>query len=43
MARKAQADLVTKLRTDAKIEKFYKVEAPAAAAAPAAPAAPEKK
>jgi peptidyl-prolyl cis-trans isomerase C len=34
---KAQADLVTKLRADAKIEKFYKVEAPAA------PAEPEKK
>jgi peptidyl-prolyl cis-trans isomerase C len=34
---KAQAEMVTKLRADAKIEKFYKVEAPAA------PAEPEKK
>ena len=40
VARKAQAELVTKLRADAKIEKFYKTEEPAA---PAAPAAPEKK
>ncbi len=37
VVRKAQAELVTKLRADAKIEKFYKVEAPAA------PTAPEKK
>src|ERR1019366_7895830 len=34
---KAQAEMVPKLRADAKIEKFYKVEAPAA------PAEPEKK
>ena len=37
VARKAQAELVTKLRADAKIEKMYKTEPPAA------PAAPEKK
>jgi peptidyl-prolyl cis-trans isomerase C len=36
VTRKAQADLVTKLRADAKIEKMYKTEAPAAPA-------PEKK
>lgn len=35
VVRKAQADLVTKLRADAKIEKFYKTETPAAAADPA--------
>ncbi len=40
VVRKAQADMVTKLREDAKIEKIYTPEAPAA---PAAPAAPEKK
>ncbi len=40
VTRKAQAEMVTKLRAEAKIEKFYKVEAPAA---PAAPAEPEKK
>ena len=38
--RKAQADLVTKLRADAKIEKNYTVAPPAA---PAAPAEPPKK
>jgi len=42
VARKAQAELVTKLRADAKIVKNYTVEAPKADA-PAAPAAPEKK
>jgi peptidyl-prolyl cis-trans isomerase C len=41
VTRKAQADLVTKLRADAKIEKKYTVAPPAAPAAPAAPA--EKK
>ena len=40
VTRKAQAEMVTKLRAEAKIEKFYKVETPAA---PAAPAEPEKK
>jgi peptidyl-prolyl cis-trans isomerase C len=40
VVRKAQAEMVQKLRAEAKIEKFYKVEAPAE---PAAPAAPEKK
>src|SRR5450755_2313475 len=40
VVRKAQAEIVQKLRADAKIEKFYKVEAPAE---PAAPTAPEKK
>jgi peptidyl-prolyl cis-trans isomerase C len=40
VTRKAQAEMVTKLRAEAKIEKFYKTEAPAD---PAAPAAPEKK
>ncbi len=40
VVRKAQADLITKLRTEAKIEKFYKVEEPKADA-PATPA--EKK
>src|SRR5471030_2755644 len=40
VVRKAQAEMVTKLRAEAKIEKFYKVEAPAE---PAAPTAPEKK
>lgn len=39
VVRKAQAELITKLRGEAKIEKFYKVEEPAAPAAPA----PEKK
>jgi peptidyl-prolyl cis-trans isomerase C len=44
VTRRAQAELVQKLRADAKIEKFYKVEPPAAPAAPpAAPAEPEKK
>ncbi len=49
LARKAQAELVTKLRTEAKIEKMYKTEAPAkpadAAKPPdtAKPAEPEKK
>jgi peptidyl-prolyl cis-trans isomerase C len=38
VVRKAQAEMVNKLRTDAKIEKFYKTEAPAAPAAPAEPA-----
>ncbi len=42
VARKAQADLVTKLRAEAKIEKMYKIEEPKADA-PAAPAEPEKK
>jgi peptidyl-prolyl cis-trans isomerase C len=43
-ARKAQAELVTKLRADAKIVKNYTVEAPKADApgAPAAPAAPKQ-
>jgi peptidyl-prolyl cis-trans isomerase C len=40
VTRKAQAEMVQKLRAEAKIEKFYKVEAPAE---PAAPTAPEKK
>ena len=44
VARKAQADLITKLRAEAKIEKNYKVEEPKADApkadAPAAPATP---
>ena len=40
VTRKAQAELVTKLRAEAKIEKMYTVAPPAA---PAAPAAPEKK
>ena len=43
VTRKAQAELVTKLRAEAKIEKFYKTEPPAAPATPAAPPAPEKK
>ncbi len=46
VTRKAQAELVTKLRAEAKVEKFYKTEEPKKdepAAAPAAPAAPEKK
>jgi peptidyl-prolyl cis-trans isomerase C len=38
VARRAQAELVQKLRAGAKIEKFYKVEAPAAPVAPAEPA-----
>jgi len=37
VVRKAQAEMVTKLRAEAKIEKFYKVEAPADPAAPAPP------
>jgi len=40
VARKAQAELVTKLRAEAKIEKMYKAEAPTE---PAKPAEPEKK
>jgi peptidyl-prolyl cis-trans isomerase C len=40
VTRKAQAEMVTKLRAEAKIEKFYKVEAPAD---PAKPAEPDKK
>ena len=40
VTRKAQAELVTKLRADAKIEKMYKTEAPTE---PAKPAEPEKK
>jgi peptidyl-prolyl cis-trans isomerase C len=48
VTRKAQADLVTSLRANAKIEKMYKTDTPAApgapGAAPAAPApAPDKK
>ena len=49
LSRKAQAELVTKLRTEAKIEKMYKTEEPAKpadAAKPAdtaKPAEPEKK
>src|SRR5476649_1989751 len=39
VTRKAQAEMVQKLRAEAKIEKFYKTDAPAD---PAAPAAPEK-
>jgi peptidyl-prolyl cis-trans isomerase C len=45
VVRKAQAELVTKLRAEAKIEKPQapKAEAPTAApAAPASPAAPKK-
>ncbi|HEY5278356.1 MAG TPA: peptidylprolyl isomerase [Pseudolabrys sp.] len=42
VTRKAQADLVTKLRAEAKIEKMYTVATPAAPAAPAAPAEPKK-
>ena len=42
VVRKAQAEMVQKLRADARIEKFYKVEAPADPAA-AAPPAPDKK
>jgi len=37
VTRKAQADLVTKLRDSAKVEKFYQSEAPAAPGAPGAP------
>jgi peptidyl-prolyl cis-trans isomerase C len=37
VSRKAQAELVTKLRADAKIEKFYKVEGAADDAKPDAP------
>jgi peptidyl-prolyl cis-trans isomerase C len=40
LTRKAQAELITKLRAEAKIEKMYKTEPPAP---PTAPAAPEKK
>jgi peptidyl-prolyl cis-trans isomerase C len=47
VTRKAQADLVQKLRAEAKIEKLYTVAPPAPPAAPsappAAPAEPEKK
>ncbi|MGZ8999242.1 MAG: peptidylprolyl isomerase [Allosphingosinicella sp.] len=43
VARKAQAELVTKLRAEAKIEKTYKTETPAAPVKPAEPAEPEKK
>jgi peptidyl-prolyl cis-trans isomerase C len=49
VTRKAQADLVTSLRANAKIEKMYKTDtppapgAPGAPAAPAAPATPDKK
>jgi peptidyl-prolyl cis-trans isomerase C len=42
VTRKAQADLVTKLRAEAKIEKMYTVATPAAPAAPAASAEPKK-
>ena len=38
VTRKAQAELVTKLRAEAKVEKFYKTEPPAPPAAPAEPA-----
>jgi peptidyl-prolyl cis-trans isomerase C len=38
VVRKAQAEMVTKLRTDAKVEKFYKTETPADPAKPAEPA-----
>jgi peptidyl-prolyl cis-trans isomerase C len=37
VTRKAQAELVTKLRESAKVEKFYKSEEPAAPGAPGAP------
>jgi peptidyl-prolyl cis-trans isomerase C len=37
VTRKAQADLVTKLRETAKVEKFYKSDEPAAPAPPGAP------
>ena len=37
VTRKAQADLVAKLRESAKVEKFYKSDEPAAPAAPGAP------
>ena len=40
---KARALVVTKLRAEAKIEKFYKTETPAAPADPAKPAEPAKK
>lgn len=43
VVRKAQADLVTKLRADAKIEKFYKTEDATKPDAPAAPAEAPKK
>src|SRR6478609_3542470 len=43
VTRKAQAELVTKLRADAKIERLYTVAPPAPPAAPGAPAAPAKK
>ena len=39
VVRKAQADYVTKLRTEAKVERLDKKDEPAAAAAPATPAA----
>jgi peptidyl-prolyl cis-trans isomerase C len=40
VTRKAQADMVTALRANAKIEKMYKTDTPAAPGAPGAPAAP---
>jgi peptidyl-prolyl cis-trans isomerase C len=44
VVQKAQADIIGKLRTDAKIEKLYAAApAPTAPGAPAAPATPEKK
>jgi peptidyl-prolyl cis-trans isomerase C len=44
VVQKAQADIIGKLRTDAKIEKLYAAApAPALPGAPAAPATPEKK
>jgi peptidyl-prolyl cis-trans isomerase C len=43
VTRKAQSEMVQKLRAEAKIEKFYKVEAPAAADDAAKPAEPTKK
>jgi len=42
VTRKAQAELITKLRGEAKIEKMYTPPAPPAAEAPAAPAEPKK-
>ena len=43
VVRRAQAEAVTKMRAEAKIEKFYKTETPAAPADPAKPAEPAKK
>ncbi|CAN5156656.1 peptidylprolyl isomerase [soil metagenome] len=43
VVRKAQADYVTKLRTEAKVERLDKKDETPAAPAPAAPAAPAKK